>query len=90
MMPSRIDAIVRACAILHNVLMQYDGLDTIGEFEEDYMELNRDDPIPALDIDTGELPSDTWLEQDEMSANTRLSMSREEQYVLGVVGRTSV
>ncbi len=54
------------------------------------MELNREEPIPALDIDTGELPFDTWLEQDEMLADTRLSMSLEEQIGLGGVGRTPV
>ncbi len=28
--------VFRTCAILHNMVLQYDGLVTIGEFDEDY------------------------------------------------------
>ena len=31
-----IDTTFKVCAILHNMLLQYDGLDTIGRFDTDY------------------------------------------------------
>ena len=80
MKKSKVDNIVKTCVIIHNMLLQYDGLDNIGELDEDYLEV---DPGTVLEVDvaTGELPSDHWLEADIMASDVRLRFTSEEQMV---------
>ena len=40
--PAQLDDIVRSCAILHNMLLQYDGLDTIGLYDSDWESMGED------------------------------------------------
>jgi len=78
---SKVDNIVRTCIALHNMLLQFDGLDTIGEFDDDYIDLNAVDEVPTQDTNTGEMPSDEWLEADIRASDVRLNYTWEEQLV---------
>ena len=48
-----IDTIMKVCVILHNMLLQYDGLDTIGDEDSDY--IRRDDAEVEIDYTFGNL-----------------------------------
>ncbi len=61
------------------MLLQYDGLDTIGEFDDDYKDITVHDNIDALDVDTCALPSDEMLNHDIQETDIRLRFSAEEQ-----------
>jgi hypothetical protein len=88
---STVDNIIRTCIIMHNMLLQYDGLDIIGDFDDDYKELSNKDvaQLNTQDTDTGELPPDAWLEADIMAEDVRVNLSTEEQMV-GYQMRTPV
>jgi hypothetical protein len=61
------------------MLLQFDGLDTIGDFDDDYKDITEHDNIDVLDMDTGALPSDEWLNRDIEDTDIRLRFSAEEQ-----------
>jgi hypothetical protein len=64
------------------MLLQYDGLDTIGDFDDDYISVGRDDDhMNEQDTNTGELPLDSWLEADIMASDVRVGFTIEEQLV---------
>jgi hypothetical protein len=76
---SSVDNIFRTCAILHNMLLQYDGLDAIGDFDNDYKDTTVEETTENLDVDTSGLPSDEWLNNDIAETDIRLRFSEEEQ-----------
>lgn len=82
MKQKRVENIFCTCAILHNMLMQYDGLDTIGELDSDYKEIDDVAGMDEVDINTGELPSDDLLQAEIMSADSRSRYSPEEQRLI--------
>ncbi len=74
-----VDNIFRTCAIFHNMLLQCDGLDTIGEFDDDYKDITVHYNIEALDAGTGALPFDEMLNHEIQETDIRLRFSAEEQ-----------
>ncbi len=61
------------------MLLQYDGLDAIGDLDEDYIDVNANSEHVVQDEDTGELPFDQWLEADILAVDLRVSFTHEEQ-----------
>jgi hypothetical protein len=59
------------------MMLQYDGLDTIGEREEDYIEVNDDSQLMAQDDNTCELPSDGWPKADNVAADVWVNYTYE-------------
>jgi hypothetical protein len=61
------------------MMLQYDGLGTISEFDEDYKEITDKHTTDVHDVSTGELLCDEWLERDIQESDFRVSYSAEEQ-----------
>ena len=36
-----VEAVFKVCCAMHNMLLHYDGLDTIGKYEEDWKTIDR-------------------------------------------------
>ena len=36
-----VEAVFRVCCVMHNMLLHYDGLDTIGQYEEDWKTIDH-------------------------------------------------
>ena len=73
---TNVDNIFRTCAILHNLILQYDGLDTIGELDTDCKDINANYNTDVIDMNTGDLPFDEYLEQDLRSQISALMLVR--------------
>ncbi len=72
-----VDNIVRTNVILHNMLLQYDGLDTMGDLDDGYNEVNADSELIVQNDHTSELPSDDWLEAYIVAADVRVNFTYE-------------
>lgn len=72
-----IDTIMKVCCILHNMLLQYDGLDTIGDLDTDYMVRDGNE---NEDIDLGLADfTDAELREEAETDDPRSRFTEEEQ-----------
>jgi hypothetical protein len=56
-----IDAVFKTCGILHNMLLQFDGFDTIGTRDEDWMLLEEYENLCLEDLD---VDVEGWRDED--------------------------
>ena len=77
-----IDTTFKVCAILHNMLLQYDGLDTIGRFDTDYTSQEECDDDIAVDDFLESLPTTRELEEEAEQEDPRSRFTPVEQTTL--------
>ena len=79
-----IDAVFKTCGILHNMLMQFDGHDTIGTRDEDWMLLEEYENLSTeeLDVDVEGWRNEELLEDIRLN-DIRARRTACEQLVLG-------
>jgi hypothetical protein len=86
----KVDNTFRTCAILRNVLLQYDGLGTIGEFDVGYKLITDKYNTDVQDVNTGELPCGEWLDRDiEVSDFRLISLVRRSNFGYAKVSHQS-
>lgn len=72
-----VDKVFRTSCILHNWNMTFDGLDTIGELDTDYVRVTGDEF--DVDFQGARLPTDVELEEDILQNDRRARWSGAEQ-----------
>lgn len=66
-----IDSVMRVCAILHNMLLQYDDLASVGQFDEDYIVVEDLENLLMYPVEVDNLADDV-LELDIRENDSRV------------------
>lgn len=87
--PAQLDDIMRSSAILHNMLLQYDGLDTIGQYDDDWV-LMGDNAVAelgeeVLDDNPEGLPQ-SMIDADVLARDKRTAFTAIQQLTRNAAG----